>query len=260
MAATLRIMATTAIAIIMTCLPLAAQGIVDPLVHPIGTIGVERPYFIWQDIYNTKDGAAPALYRITVRPKGPAAENAQKDFSFTTNPDIMHNSFYAFQIPTALTNGAYGYTIERIFHGRPVDAKYYHYLRYPIQKTFTIDTARADDIGRLAPQNLIRYLYLSKENTITNGYNSLFFAGSGAVSLGIGILFATVIDFGVVSTVLSVVSFASATAGITASAWYGYRYFSNRNKLRTILETGAGTSLKGGMDKDSAQVEMELRF
>ncbi len=235
----------------------SAQSLTEPLVYPYGVIGTGAPSFIWQDIYNTTEPAKGRHFRLSISPRGAAAA---KPVIMLINPVVYYDNFFAFTLPQPLADGSYEYTIERLERGETVNGKYYHYLRYPIKKEFTVDSSRAGDIDRLTPDNRIRYLYGERRNILENGYNALFFAGSGIMSFGIGMLFYAVIDFGVISTIIYVVSFASSAVGLTASGVYGYRYFREKGRLQKILEIGPGAALRGGILDGRVQAEAELQF
>ena len=85
------------------------------------------------------------------------------------------------------------------------------------------------------------------------------FAGA-ALSFGIGLLFYSVIDFGVISTVIYVLAFTSSATGAAASAYYGCRYFSTKRKLGRIMDLGKNATLKGGILDDSVLSEIEFRY
>lgn len=250
---------TTFFILIHLLLPcaLGAQSLIDPLVYPYGTVGTGAPVITWQDIYNIKDANRTSQFRITITSREP---NGPKPFTAIINPEIYYNNFYAFRVPVSLNNGSYEYSIERMVGAEPMKTLYYHNLNYPIKKEFTIKTDAASDIDKIPAPYLIHYLYLDRNNRLQNGYNCLFFSASGIMSFGIGVLFYCVIDFGIVSTIISAISFTSSCIGVTAACYYGYQYYQNKRKLGKILEIGTGVSLKSGVADDRVQAEMELQF
>jgi len=166
--------------------PVSAQGRIEPLVYPAGVIGTGTPSFIWQDIYNTPEPAKGQRFRLTITARDTAAA---RPVIMLINPRIYYNAFFGFDLPSPLADGAYEYSIERMEGAEAVNGKYYHYLHYPIKKEFSIDSTRAGRVDRLPADDRIRFLYGERRNILENGYNSLFFAGSGIMSFVIGMLF-----------------------------------------------------------------------
>lgn len=244
--------------IIFHCAALSvpAQGLIPPLVYPEGKTGHGASCFIWQDMYQTKESPRASRFRITVK----NLDGEGKPLLLIVDPRVYYNNFFVYELRDPLAEGRYEYTIERMLAGEALQSKYYHYLRYPIKKNFTVDGTYTSDVDGLLPPYKIQYMYLRRQNILENGYNSLFFAGSAAVSFGIGMLFYAVVDWGIVSTILYVIAFTSSAVGFTASGYYGYRYVRGTNKLQKILEIGGDASLKGGLEKDGFKAEIEKRF
>ena len=80
------------------------------------------------------------------------------------------------------------------------------------------------------------------------------------MTLGIGILFYTVIDLGVWSTVIAAICFTSSAVGYTATGYYTWQYSKNRRKLQKILEIGKNTTIRGGIINRTVTAGAELSF
>ncbi len=225
-----------------------------PIIYPIDTIKSKQPYIIWQDLYNKRDGKKRIRYRITMK------SNTDKHDPVIFYPDVYYKNYMVFQYPIELKNGDYFFTIDRLLNNKPLDSGYYHYLKYPIKEEFKLDSTQNNEIDDLLPEHLIRYLYLERKNRFINGYNSLFYGSSGIASLGVGILFLTVFDFGIISTVISVLSLSSSLVGLTASGYYGYKYFDKKNDLHEIIKIGKDISVNSKFSKDKINTEIELSF
>jgi len=236
---------------------LAAHSLIDPVVYPYNTIGTGSPWIIWQDIYHARLKNDPARYRIKVRPAG---RDDRKALSYPFAPERSFDNFFAFRLPAALADGDYEYTIERTVTGSSMDSRYYHYLRYPIKTSFILDSREKHILDGHDPERVIQYLYRYRNNTLQNGYNSLFFLGSGAFSFGIGMLFYAVIDFGIVSTVVYVIAFTSSATGLTAAGYYGVKYFREKRRINKILDIEPTLSLGAGADRDGFSAGLEKRF
>lgn len=233
-----------------------AQGLVRPIVHPSGTTGLASPIFIWQDMYLADDSKTGIRHRLTVRSLDrPEAAPVV----LVTTPEIYYRQYYMLRLPSELAPGRYEYTIERLSGTSPLGTRHYHYARYPIQREFEL-TAEKSGLDDLPPGYLIPWLHTERDNRLQNGCNSLFFAGGAALSFGIGLLFYSVIDFGVISTVICVLAFTSSATGAAASAYYGCRYFSTKRKLGRIMDLGKNATLKGGILDDSVLSEIEFRY
>jgi hypothetical protein len=176
------------------------------------------------------------------------------------NPRTYYNAFFSFDLPAPLADGTYEYSIEKMDGAEAVTGKYYHYLHYPIKKEFSIDASKPGDLDRLPAEFKIQYLYRDRKNVLENGYNAMFFAGSGVLSFGIGMLFYTVIDFGIISTIVYVVAFTSSATGLAASGVYTYRYYRERGRLQKILELPGDSTLRGNITRDGIQAEVEMRY
>jgi hypothetical protein len=233
------------------------QGLIDPLDYPFGTVKSPRPYILWQDIYNQRDRGVNVRYRLTVEREN-GTGSVPRVYSFM--PQIYYRSVYLWRIPEPLQNGTYRYTVDRILDGAAMQSRHYHFRRYPVRKSFTIDTSIENELDDLRPEYLVQYIYLDRNNTLNNGYNALFFAGSSTVTLGIGIIFYTVIDLGVWSMVISAVCFTSSAVGYSAAGYYTWQYSKNRRKLQKILEIGKNTSIHGGIIDRTVTAGAELSF
>ena len=233
-----------------------AQGLVRPIVHPSGTTGLASPVFIWQDMYLADDSKTGIRHRLTVRSLDrPEAAPVV----LVTTPEIYYRQYYTLTLPSALSQGRYEYTIERMTGATSLATRHYHYARYPIRREFEL-AAEKTGLDALPPGYLIPWLHTKRDNRLQNGYNSLFFAGGAVMSFGIGLLFYSVIDLGVISTVIYVLAFTSSATGITASAYYGCRYFAKKRTLARIMDLGKNATLKGGVIDDSVLSEIEFRY
>ena len=117
-----------------------------------------------------------------------------------------------------------------------------------------------NEFDNLAPQDLIKYLQTNKYNRLINGYNFIFFGTSGIVTFGIGMLFLKVIDLGLISNIITVISFTSSAIGISAAGYYGYKYIDGKRELHRIVELDKGISLNGDINNDNIDIEIELTF
>ncbi len=235
----------------------AEYSLIDPVIYPFNSIGTRSPWVIWQDIYHAENPNDPARYRITIKP---GKDPGRKPHTYTIAPERFYKNFFAFKLPIPLENGGYEYRIERLVSGTPMGSRYYHYRKYPIEMAFSLDTDKKDLLDDLDPGRIIQYIYKDRNNTLQNGYNALFFLGSGVFSFGIGMLFYSVIDLGIISTVIYVVAFTSSATGLTAAGYYGVRYMHNRGRLNKILEVEPGVNLGAGRDRDRMFVGCERRF
>jgi hypothetical protein len=233
----------------------SASPLYTPLVYPDGTIGTLKPVFIWQDSH-TSSPAGSRQFRITITKKDGRDPIVSPLFA----PQVYYRHFLAWSVPGPLQEGTYSYTIERATPASALTTRYFHAYKYPITGEFTIEGSATGPIDGLETADLIRYLYLTRENTLRNGYSCLFFTGSGLISFGLGMIFLFATDFGVISTVIYSISFASAAAGFAGAGYYGYHYFSNRKITRRILDVGGGVSVNGGASRDGGKAEIELRF
>ncbi|HON77208.1 MAG TPA: hypothetical protein PK544_01840 [Spirochaetota bacterium] len=233
------------------------QSLIDPLDYPFGTVKSTRPYILWQDIYNERDRDLNVRYRLTLERDSTVAA---APVVYTFMPQLYYRSVYLWKIPEPLPEGSYRYTIERLLNGHGVKSRHYHIRRYPIRRSFTLNTAAENELDDLRPEYLVQYIYIDRNNTLNNGYNAIFFASSSTVTLGIGILFYTVIDLGVWSTVISAICFTSSAVGYSAAGYYTWHYSKNRRKLQKILEIGRSTTIRGGIIDRTVTAEAELSF
>ncbi len=155
---------------------------------------------------------------------------------FRLTPQTFRGQFYILTLPVTLKPGEYSYSVEMLQGGKPIRLRRYYYHDYPVYGEFTVAEGHTSRVDSLPPEKLIGYLYLERQNRVTNGYNSLFFTGSAAGSAGIGYLFYQVLHFGVISTVVAAVGFTSAAVGVGAATYYGYHYVKEKRKLNNMLE------------------------
>ncbi len=235
--------------------PAWSAGAISPIEYPDRSIGNTRPPFIWQDLYNERDRRYNVKYRLTVKEKKEASSR-----SWLFMPALHHATYYTFTAPEPLGKGEYLYTIERLVDGQAAGSRFYHYRRYPLRGEFALDPAVKKNFEALHTEDLIRYLTLERDNRVDNGYNSLFFAGSGTISLGVGILFYRYFDLGAVSTVISALCFTSAAIGYGASGYYGYRYFRGRGELQRIVRDGETALLPAPGEEKIFRAGLDLKF
>ena len=229
--------------VLAACCPcvLFAASADAPVTYPYGDISNAQPYFVWQDIY--WDVNAAAKCRVVIKP----ADQSASAYEYTVSPERYYKTYLCFKLPAKLAAGKYEYRIERLYRTVPDDKRYYGYRHYPVTGAFVVDAAARGGRDALAPDSLIRYLNLEHHNTLDNGYNALFLGGAGTVSLGMGVLCLTVIDFGIITKVIAAVSLVSSAASYTACGVYSYRYFSNRRELAEIIKKG-NTSIRAGIN------------
>jgi hypothetical protein len=238
--------------------PTAARGAsaIDPIEYPNGTIGNARSPFIWQDLYSERDRRVNVKYRLTVKGRGEA--DGGRVYLFT--PTLYHATYYAFYLPEPIPEGAYEYTIDRVLDGTPVNSRFYHYRRYPLRGDFTLNFRDRRDFESLETAVLIRYLTLERDNLLNNGYNALFFTGSGTITLGVGILFYSVIHLGIWSTLISAVCFTSSAIGYGAAGYYAWHYYGGRGELANIIDAGRGSSLNDPRREKAFTAGLEMKF
>jgi len=237
--------------------PARSAGSLYPVEYPTGTIGNPRPQFIWQDLYSERDRGVNVKYRLTVQKKGGADIPSRSWFLV---PALYQASFYHVTAPEPFDPGAYDYSIDRILDGRPDTSRFYHYRRYPLRGAFILDLAERRDFESLETAHLIRYLTLERDNRFRNGYNALFFTGSASITLGVGILFYSVIDLGWVSTVVSAICFVSSGIGYGAAGYYGWQYYDGRRDLAKIVDAERRASLNDGAGDGRFTAAAELKF
>ncbi len=208
------ILITVSLFLLMTTTAFS-QRLIDPIQFPVATISSNQPYVIWQDIYNRRDKSTDVKYRLTLYTVN---KEDIKLNSYTFYPELYYNFFYSFRIPEILKDDSYRYSIERILSGKPVDSRYYYYLKYPLVQEFAINSEIKSEVDSLQPEYLIKYLYIDRNNTLRNGYNFLFFSSSGLASFVIGMLFYNVINLGTISTIIYTVCFISSGVGLSGRA------------------------------------------
>ncbi len=235
--------------------PLAALSAVEPLIYPAGEIGRNRPLFIWQDIYRDRDAGLNVSYRLTLQSE---RDNEIRVYNF--DPVPRFRTFYLYTFPSELANGPYSYSIERIVDGSSSDARFFHANRYPLVQRFTVDTVNASPPDALGADNLIRYLHTERENTLSNGYNALFFSTSATVTMGVGLLFYKVFNFGIVSNIIAAVCGVSAVIGYGAGGYYTVGYISGRNQLQRIIDMDRSSSIRAGFNGDRVMTGAEFNF
>lgn len=241
--------------IMLSQVPLAALSAVEPLIYPAGEIGRARPFFIWQDIYRERDSGLNVSYRLTLQNE---RDNEIRVYNFDPLPRFR--TFYLYALPSDLANGPYSYSIERMVDGVSSDARFYHANRYPLVQRFTVNTGSASPPDALGADNLIRYLYTERENTLSNGYNALFFSTSATVTMGVGLLFYKVFHFGIVSNIIAAVCGVSAVIGYGAAGYYTVGYISGRNRLQRIIDLDGSSSIRAGFNGDGVMTGAEFNF
>lgn len=241
--------------IILNRVPLAALSAVEPLIYPTGEIGRNRPFFIWQDIYRERDAGLNVSYRLTLQ-----CEHDNEIRVYNFDPLPRFRTFYLYAFPSELANGPYSYSIERIVDGTSSDARFFHANRYPLVQRFTVNTGNASPLDTLGADNLIRYLHTEKENTLSNGYNALFFSTSATVTMGVGLLFYKVFHFGIVSNIIAAVCGVSAVIGYGAAGYYTVGYISGRNRLQRIIDLDGSSSIRAELNGDRVMAGAEFNF
>ncbi len=200
------------------------------LQYPREAITTGKPYFIWQDIYNMD--RRNITFRLIIQ----SIDRHEYAEEFRLTPQTFRGQFYVLTLPVTLEPGEYSYSVGMLQGGKPIRLRRYYYHDYPLYGEFTIKPGETSRVDSLPPEKLIGYLFLERQNRVTNGYNSLFFTGSAAGSAGIGFLFYQVLHFGAISTVVAAVAFTSAAAGVGAAAYYGYHYVKEKRELNSMLE------------------------
>ncbi|MDY6968268.1 MAG: hypothetical protein SVR08_06395 [Spirochaetota bacterium] len=233
----------------------AAQDMLSPIFYPEGEINNNSPYFIWQDIYNKRDKKYKTKYRLSI--KGEKSGDI-KPILFT--PKLYYKEYFVFRSPIELPYDKYNYTIELMSENRPLNSRFFNYIRYPINMKFTNNPETSNEYDNLPPELLIKYLFLDRNNTLINKYNIYFFSTSGAAALGIGILFYKIIDLGLFSTIISSLSFTSSAFGVAAAGYYGYRFVQKKKELQRIIDIGKNITLNGNVNHDKIDTAIELTF
>ncbi len=229
---------------------------IKPLLYPYGEISNSKPCFIWKDLNGYMDSKA-TKYRITLEKKEKQLKSPQ---SFIIAPKLYYQEFYAVKLPTILENSTYSYTIERIFNNKPVNSRYFNYLKYPITGSFRLDSDIKEDIDFLPPEYLIQYKYYEKENILTNWYNFMFYSASSTISLGLAYLFYAVLQFGLISTIIVILCVVSAAIGYPAAGYYAYSYIRNKSRINDILKAGKNIGIVGSENKGIINTGVKLRF
>ena len=225
-----------------------------PINYPSEIISSGQPRIIWQDIYNERDMNNDIRYSITVK----SSDRTFEPVLFY--PDIYYKHFFTFQYPVNLKDGKYSYKIERLINNKPINSRNFHFSKYPVTDEFTIDHNNINDIDRLPPEYLIKFLFIERQNRYINKYNSIFFAAGGAATLGIGILFLKVFNFGIISTAAAAICFTNTAVGFSASGYYGYQYVKNNSELKKIIDIGKNISINGGAARGKIDTGVELSF
>ncbi len=200
----------------------------QPLQYPVDVVSTTQPYFIWCDIYNT--GNKPFVVAVTV------TNSKGKSNEFTLYPEVIEGMYCVIQLPVVLSPDTYTYTITLLRNNNPVATRYYHHKKYPVEGNFTVDATQQNPVNSLSKSDLIYYLSQSRQNTLHNGYNALFFSTSGGISLGMGIAVYYLTNFGIVTTILSAVAITSGVIGISAGIYYGVKYYSNKKTIETVIK------------------------
>lgn len=221
----------TAVVLLFVCLPHAfaqISTIAQPLHYPAGVVSTQKPYFIWCDIYNTD--VKPFVILLTVKNStGHVSE-------FTLTPRIIDSVYCVVEMPSALEAGTYTYTIQLLINNKPSAKRYYHYKRYPVEGSFTIDMTKHNPVDALDAQGLVYFLSQSRANTLHNGYNALFFSTSGTISTGAGIAVYYLTNFGIVTAIISATAVTSGIIGISAGIYYGIKYHQNNKRIQAVLD------------------------
>lgn len=204
------------------------NDIAQPLQYPIGVVTTTKPYFIWCDIYNTSN--KPFVVTVTI------TNSQSQSNEFTLYPEVIDGMYCVVQLPVALTPDTYTYTITLLHNNKPADKRYYHHKKYPVEGNFTVDTTQQNPVDSLSKSDLIYFLSQSRQNTLHNGYNALFFSTSGGISLGAGIAVYYLTNFGVVTTIISAVAITSGVIGISAGIYYGVKYYNNKKAIETVIK------------------------
>ncbi len=199
-----------------------------PLQYPQGVVSNAQPYFIWCDIYNT--GNKPFVVTVTI------TDSQGHSNEYTLHPEIINGIYCVIHLPSALTPDTYTYTIKLLHNNKPENKRYYHYKKYPVEGTFTVDTTQQNTIDTLTKTDLINFLSQSRQNKLQNGYNALFFSSSGTISLGTGVAVYYLTDFGIVTTIISAVGITSGIIGITAGIYYGVKYYNTKKKIESVMK------------------------
>ena len=223
-----------------------------PVYYPEGVIGAVSPYIIWYDKYYDRDNKNNVKYRISIKP-----ENGDVQ-PLLIMPDL-YDGYYFYKIPFILKPDKYSYTIERLVDFKAMDSKYFHYRKYPIKGEFVLDDEDSQ-IDNLPIGRLIEYLKLDKENRLVNGYNFLFYSSASICSFGIGLLFYSVLEFGVISKIIYTIAFTSSAVGLGAAGYYGYKYLDQKNKLRKIIDIGENVSINGSVSSIGIYADFKISF
>jgi hypothetical protein len=225
-----------------------------PVYYPEKIIGTSSPFFIWYDKYSRK-GDCAAKYSLTLKPEKGA------EFSpILIVPDVFENNYFYFRYPALLESGKYIYSIDKLENNKPVQSKYFHDLKYPINGEFYLDPDVKAEKEDLPPGKFIEYLRLEKENRLLNRNNIIFFSTASAGCFGIGLLFYKVLHFGVISKIIYYAAFASSGAGLGASGYYGYKYISQKNQLQKIIDIERNVSINSSISPTDVVFDFNISY
>ncbi|MCX8124409.1 MAG: hypothetical protein N3F66_09615, partial [Spirochaetes bacterium] len=154
---------------------------------------------------------------------------------YTLTPEVIDGMYCVVQLPVALIPDSYTYTIMLLHNNKPSQKRYYHYKKYPIEGTFTVDVTQKNPVDVLSKTDLVYYLSQSRQNSLHNGYNALFFTASGSVSLGAGIAVYYFTNFGIVTTIISAAAITSGVIGVSAGIYYGVKYYKNKKAIEAVI-------------------------
>ncbi len=199
----------------------------QPLQYPSGVVSNTQPYFIWCDIYNT----ANKPFKVTMA----IASSQGQSNEYTLTPEVLDGMYCVVQLPVALTPGTYTYTTKLLQNNKPVNTRYYHHKKYPIEGNFTVDTTQHNPVDYLSKTDLIYFLSQSRQNTLHNGYNAVFFSASGSISIGTGVAVYYLTNVGIATTIISAVAITSGVIGISAAVYYGVQYYTTKKEILTAV-------------------------
>ncbi len=225
-----------------------------PVYYPNGTIGSNNPYIIWFDKYNERDKKNNVKYKITVQPKEGQSQ------SILITPELYERYYYFYRFPLTLNKGCYEYTIDRLVDNKTTDSGYFHYKKYPVTGEFKVDPEKKSELDTLPPQTLIDYLRLDRENRLVNMNNFFFYGSAGIGAFGIGLLFYSVLEFGLVSKIVYIAAFTSSAAGFGASGYYGIKYLKEKNRLHKIIDIGSNVSFNGFVSPTDIYADFKILF
>lgn len=233
-----------------------ARDVADILLKPEKSdIVPGSPLFIWEDYYRDGKTRNSETFKLTIY-----SQNSNKSLMKIFNPLKLYDSVYYYQLPGSLDNGQYNYSIDYLENNKASKRRYTAYLRYPIRGYFTVDKKKAKVFNKNIPaENQVKYLYLSHNNKIENGYNSLFFASAGTGALGLGLLFYKVLNFNKITRIFSYICFASSAAGYSASLYYSGKYYYKKNQLEKLIEINS-ISINYGISPNNIITAISLAY